>query len=53
MKLMPMVVMARKSSRTRRLGSPSSSPTSPLMRITRGRAPQKEKCPLVASRAAV
>ncbi len=53
MKLMPIVVMARKSSRTRRLGSPRSSPTSAVTATTIGSAAQKERPALTASSAAV
>gem|GEM_PF-6349397 len=51
MKLIPIVVMARKSSFSRRLGRPRTRPMNPVMKRTSGRAPQKEKPPAVVRRA--
>jgi len=51
MKLMPMVVTARKSSRSRRLGMPSTSPMAPVRRITSGRAVQNVRPAFVVRRA--
>jgi len=51
MKLMPMVVMARKSSLTRRLGMPSNAPIMPVISVARGRLHQKDKPAFVQSKA--
>jgi len=51
MKLMPMVVMARKSCLTRRLGRPQRNPMLPTMSRTKGSACQKVSPPAVVSMA--
>src|SRR5690554_5320255 len=48
-KFMPIVVIARKSSFTRRLGRPQSSPISPTIRSDIGSACQKVSPPAVVS----
>ncbi len=49
MKFIPMVVIARKSSFTLRLGRPHRSPTMPTIRSDTGRACQKVRPPAVVS----